>query len=71
MCSPETPTPVTTASRATGGTPPFLVYGVEACLPMEALMGSPWVQSFDESMQERLRHEDVDFIDECRWQAAI
>jgi hypothetical protein len=22
-------------------------------------------------MQEQLRHEDVEFIDECRWQAAI
>jgi hypothetical protein len=35
------------------------------------IMGSPRVQSFDESMQEQLWHEDVDFIDERRWQAAI
>jgi hypothetical protein len=34
-------------------------------------MGSPLVHSFDESMQEQLRREDVDFIDERRWQAAI
>jgi hypothetical protein len=34
-------------------------------------MGSPRVQAFDESMQEQPRHEDVDFIDEHRWQAAI
>jgi hypothetical protein len=34
-------------------------------------MGSPWVQAFDESMQEQLRREDVDFIDEHRWRAAI
>jgi hypothetical protein len=34
-------------------------------------MGSPRVQSFDESMQEQLRREDVDFIDELGWQAAI
>jgi hypothetical protein len=34
-------------------------------------MGSPRVQSFDESMQEQLRREDVDFIDERRWQATI
>jgi hypothetical protein len=34
-------------------------------------MGSPRVQSFNESMQEQLRRDDVDFIDECRWQAAI
>jgi hypothetical protein len=60
-----------TPSRATGETPFFLVYGAEACLPPEILMGSPRVQSFDESMQEQLRREDVDFIDERRWQEAI
>jgi hypothetical protein len=61
----------TTPSRATGETPFFLVYGAEACLPPEIIMGSPWVQSFDESMQEKLRREDVDFIDEHRWRVAI
>jgi hypothetical protein len=61
----------TTPSRATEETPFFLVYGAEACLPPEILMGSQRVQSFDESMQEQLRHEDVGFIDERRWQAAI
>jgi hypothetical protein len=34
-------------------------------------MGSPQVQYFDESMQEQLRREDVDFINERRWQATI
>jgi hypothetical protein len=34
-------------------------------------MGSPQVQSFDESMQEQLQREDVDFIDKHRWRAAI
>jgi hypothetical protein len=33
----------------------------------EIIMGSPRVQSFDESMQEQLRREDVDFIDKRRW----
>jgi hypothetical protein len=54
----------TTPSRASRETPFFLVYGAKACLPPEILMGSPRVQSFDESMQEQLRREDVDFIDE-------
>jgi hypothetical protein len=67
MFSPETPTPVTTASRATGETPSFLVFGTEACLSLEILMGSPWASLFHESMQEQLRCEDVDFIDEHRW----
>jgi transposase InsO family protein len=45
----------TTPSRATGDTPFFLVYGAKSCLPPEIIMGSPRVQSFDESMQEQLR----------------
>ena len=61
----------TTPSRATGETPFFLVYGAEACLPPEIHLGSPRVQVFDESMQEQLRRDDVDFIDERRWRAAI
>jgi hypothetical protein len=46
MFSPETLTPVMTTSRATGETPSFLVYGAEACLPSETLMGSSRVQYF-------------------------
>jgi hypothetical protein len=61
----------TTPSRATWETPFFLVYEAEACLPSEIIMGSPWVQDFNESMQKQLRCEDMDFIDERRWQAAI
>jgi hypothetical protein len=61
----------TTPSRATGETPFFLVYGAEACLPPEIIMCSPQVQAFEESMQGQLRREDMDFIDERRWQAAI
>jgi hypothetical protein len=61
----------TTPSRATGRPRSFLVYGAEVCLPLEIIMGSPRVQLFDESMQEQLRREDVDFIDERRWRAAI
>jgi transposase InsO family protein len=61
----------TTPSRATGETPFFLVYRAEACLPPEIIMGSPRVQSFDESMQEQVPREDVDFIDEHRWRATI
>jgi hypothetical protein len=34
-------------------------------------MGSPQVKSFDESVQEQLQREDVDFTDERRWQVAI
>jgi hypothetical protein len=61
----------TTPSRATGETPFILVYGAEACLPPEIIMGSPWAQSFDEFAQEQLRREDVDFIDGHRWRATV
>jgi hypothetical protein len=40
----------TTPSRATGETPFFLVYGAKSCLPPKIIMGSPRVQSFDESV---------------------
>jgi hypothetical protein len=35
------------------------------------IMGSPWVQAFEESMQGQLQREDMDFIDERKWLAAI
>jgi hypothetical protein len=57
---------VTTTRWATGGTLYSLVYGAEACLPPETLLDSPWVQSFDKSMQERLQREDMDSINERR-----
>jgi hypothetical protein len=50
MSSPEAPTLVTTPSQAIMVTPPFLVHGSEACLPLETLMGSPRAQSSNESM---------------------
>ena len=46
------------------GDPFFLDYGAEACLPLEIHLGSPRVQAFDETMQEQLRCDDVDFVDE-------
>jgi hypothetical protein len=71
MSSPKTPTLATTTRQATMENPSLLVYGVEACLPPETLMGSSRVQYFDESMQEQLRREDVDLIDVRRWHATI
>jgi hypothetical protein len=38
MSSPKTLTPAMTTSEATRETPPFLVYGAEACLPLETFM---------------------------------
>jgi hypothetical protein len=48
-----------------------MVYGAEVVLPLEVTMGSLRVQTYDEATQDQLRHEDVDLIDERRWQSAI
>jgi transposase InsO family protein len=61
----------TTASRATGETPFFLVYGAEAVLTPEVSMGSPRAQMYDEDMQDQARLRDVDLIEEGRRQASI
>jgi hypothetical protein len=52
MFSAETPTPVATTRRATGGTPYSLVYRAKVCLPPETHMDSPRVQYSNKSMQE-------------------
>jgi hypothetical protein len=48
----------------------FIVWGwisfpkAKACPPSDILVGSLRVQAFDESMQEQLRCEGVDLVDE-------
>jgi hypothetical protein len=42
----------TTLSRATGFTPFFLVYGVEAILPTNFEYGSPEVKGYDENTNQ-------------------
>jgi hypothetical protein len=61
----------TSPSRATGEAPFFMVYGAEAILPPEVTMGSLCVKTYDEAMQDQLWREDIDLVDERRWQAAI
>jgi hypothetical protein len=61
----------TSPSRATGETPFFMVYGVEAVLPLKVTMGSLRVQAYDESAQDQLRCEDIDLVDERRYQSTI
>jgi hypothetical protein len=48
-----------------------MVYGVEAVLPPEVIMGSLRVKAYDEVTQDQLRCEDIDLVDERRWQTAI
>jgi hypothetical protein len=48
-----------------------MVYGAEAILPPEVTMGSLRVKTYDEAMPDQFWHEDIDLVDERRWQAAI
>jgi hypothetical protein len=48
-----------------------LVYGAEVVIPPEVIMVSPCVQAYDEAAQDQLRRDDVDLVDETRWQAAL
>jgi hypothetical protein len=61
----------TSPSGATGETPSFLVYGAEAVLPPEFTMDSLRVQTYDEAALDQLRLEDIDLIDEQRWQSSM
>jgi hypothetical protein len=61
----------TSPSRATEETPFFMVYEVEVVLPPKVTMGSLRVKTYDEATQDQLRCEDIDLVDERRWQAAI
>jgi hypothetical protein len=54
----------TSPSRATGETPFFMVYGAEAVLPPEVTMGSLRVKTYDKAVQDQLRREDIDLVDE-------
>jgi hypothetical protein len=48
-----------------------MVYGAEVILPPEVTMGSLRVQAYDEATQDQLWHEDIDLVDERRWQSSI
>jgi hypothetical protein len=61
----------TSPSWVTGETSFFMVYGAEAVLPPEVTMGSVCVKTYDDATQDQLRREDIDLVDERRWQAAI
>jgi hypothetical protein len=60
----------TSTSQATGETPFFLVYGAEVVIPPEITMVSLHVQAYDGATQDQFRCDDIDLIDERRWQAA-
>jgi hypothetical protein len=54
-----------------GETSFFMVYGAEAVLAPEVTMGSLHVKTYDEATQDQLWREDIDLVNERRWQASI
>ena len=50
----------TQASRSTGVSPYFLVYGSEAILPADIAFRAPRVENYDEEQATAVRTEDVD-----------
>jgi transposase InsO family protein len=56
----------TTPSRATGFTPFFLVYGVEAILPTDLEYGSPRTKAYDDRGNQTSREDSLDQLEEAR-----
>jgi hypothetical protein len=56
----------TTPSRATGFSPFFLVYGVEAILPMDLEYGSPRSKAYDDRNDQTSREDSLDQLEEAR-----
>jgi transposase InsO family protein len=61
----------TTATKPTGETPFFLVYGAKAILPTDVKFGSPRVLAFNEIHQEDLIKDRLVQLEEARCQAVL
>jgi hypothetical protein len=61
----------TTPSRATGLTPFFLVYGMEAILPTDLEHGSPRIRSYNEGTNQRAHEDSLNQLDEARTMALM
>ena len=56
----------TQASRNTGVSPYFMVYGTEAVLPSDVTFGSPRVENFDQSSADIARELEINCMEERR-----
>ena len=56
----------TQASRNTGVSPYFMVYGTEAVLPSDITFGSPGIENFDQSSAEIARELEINCMEEMR-----
>jgi hypothetical protein len=61
----------TQASKPTGQSPYFLVYGSEAILPVVVMWDSPAVEQYDEGISEDSRRVDIDGLEEARCAALV
>jgi hypothetical protein len=48
-----------------------MMYKAEAVLPPEVTMGSLRIKTYDEAAQDQPHREDINLVDEQRWQYAI
>jgi hypothetical protein len=55
-----------TPSRATGFSPFFLVYGVEAILPTDLEYGSPRTKAYDDRSKQVSREDSLDHLEEAQ-----
>jgi hypothetical protein len=61
----------TTPSRATGFTPFFLVYGVEAILPTDLEYGSPRTRAYADQSNQASREDSLDQLEEAQDKALL
>src|SRR4051812_33476881 len=61
----------TTATKPTGETPFFLIYGAEAVLPHEVKHRSAWGLAFDEMQQDATRGMDLVLGEERHCEVAL
>jgi hypothetical protein len=61
----------TTPSRATGFTPFFLVYGVEAVLPTDLEYDSPRTRAYTDQSNQVSREDSLDQLEEARDKALL
>jgi transposase InsO family protein len=61
----------TTPSRATGFTPFFLVYGVEAVLPTDLEYGSPRTKAYDDRSNQTSQEDSLDQLEEAQGVALL
>jgi hypothetical protein len=61
----------TQPSKATGHTPFFLVYGLEAILPADIMWKSPRIEMYEEGEADETRQLELDSVKEARCNALV